>query len=1570
MTFSVRGPRVLLVPFFVLFALLTAFSLTAAASAQPTAQADDLAPVSMHPDVSSPVGHKPTTVTDAQGTFRFEGLARGTHQLYLDPATLPANLRPSASAPEHTLWLNPGQTLVSDPIGRGVRISATYDPAGSVISGVVFVDQNHDGQRSPGERGLAGVTVIDPTLHQYFVPFDDQDLIALLRESNRCQGQQGGANSVGDIVASRISLTASSNGTIFYYDHWEDGYDADPRRPGPTSSTLVGRLDAGQTQIWEDDVNTADPNWGITLYFDGRDRISIFGEPASVIRAASPSLLDSSIGTRLAGAWETDEVANWGRTYVVPAGEDWGAGSDFEFTGATVTALQNDTQVFLNGAPFDPFEPTIDVGETVFGNGAGPLGPGGLDSGDTITATGPIQVHLYGSLCTFPRFWSGNGYTLEPRGQWNSDYWSPVPRHTASPTCNTGADTDIFLYNDTGSPFNITIDDGTPNTVSLPTGPSSVVALNGPLSDSQGVHIFAPGGQPFWGVANVDTGDVIFEWGYSLIPADELSSQVVFGWAPGNDLDTPISQPQPSGNLAFVTAITDTVVFADFDQDGDADMMDCNGDGDFIDPGECAGWDEIDSINGITLPQGQTLEVADPYDADLTGALIYTADLREKIAVAWGEDSCIADVGVPYLDMGYTVLPIGVPSISKADTLVVDVDRSGDTTPGDILEYTVLVANNGRGVISNVVLTDVLPYTHTDFVAYSIDVSVPPPTSTYAYDNGNGLFNHTLQPVGTWNVDPAVQQFRVTWPAIDAGQTVSVTFRVQIDPDLPPDVREIKNVAFVGNGFSPVGSEDPDCPAPPCGPTRTIVGEPPILWLNKLPSDPTTVSAGGYLTYTVVVSNVGNGAALSALVLDNLPPWLTYVPDTLDLTLPVAQLITTTTPVTIVSLFDETYGDNFDNASHTLPVWPGGNDGTLAWTAPISEWIELGDDGNPNTGDVQVVNTGARTSPGALQLNDGNTVDVESGAMRCADLSDFVEPHLSFQMQGDTSAGAGDTFRVVITNTTSAAVTTVPQQRNVATYVLVDIDLSAHAGQPGVCVSFVTNVGLDPDDFYRVDDVEIYENSQDRLEVVDRVDRTTSVSYSAFTNINPATYTRILPDPTTIAITHTMNVTDAFPFPSQSRLTTTFQVQVGYPLTDGLQMINTASITATNLISTPYPLRDSEPTLVQSDHVLTVTKTDEPDPVPLGELLTYTLSWEVGGNEPAPGVVVSDILPLPYVSFVSCAPLPACQGETAPGSGEVTWDLGNRLPPMSQITRDGGTLTLTVRVDLRPPNGVFTNTVFIDDETDTRIDRDDEPTRVPLGSFALSKQRLTTSPITVTEQVEFLIAITNTGAITITSLPLEDIYDPFYLGYVDALPLPDTVSLGSLTWNDLTVNLPGAVLPPGASTQVWVQFVALTITQNLTPPVTINTAVSEGTETETGEVLPREEDDDNVGIVDEIPDAIQLLYFRAYPKADGVLVQWATLLEINTYGFWLYRSDDANLGHAVPVAFIPAEGWGGFGAVYQYLDGDLPPGLYHYWLVEVENSGTRTTYGPTSAWSGSGVGDLPYRIYLPLIRRP
>jgi uncharacterized repeat protein (TIGR01451 family) len=1641
----------------------------------------------------------PSTVSGPDGVFHLAGLERGTHKLYLDLDTLPVELRPDSATSPVILWLNPGQSLVSTATESGVRFSAAYHATGDAISGVVFLDQDGDGRQRAGEPGLSGVTVIDPTSHQYFIPFDDRNLIALLEASDQCQPSPSAPpEEVGAVLASNISLTASSNGTTYYYDHWEDGYDADPLNPAP--STEIGLLNAGQVRTFASNVDTTVP-WGSVFYYDGGDRITIVGEEASVVRSAYPA---SAIGTRLAGAWEIEEVAAWGDDYIVPAGEDWGAGADFEFTGATITALQDGTQLYYNGS----LAATLSAGGTHFINGVGD--GSGLNSGDMFTATHPIQVHTYSSICAsgMNNYWSGNGYTLEPVQQWDSDYWSPVQNRSVCPNGNSAA-VDIFLYNASGGNINLTIDDGAVYNRVLPPGRSSVLALIAPasLSDVRGVHIYGDG--PFWGVVNVDTERWVHEWGYSLIPQNDLSSMAVLGWAPGNGHNPPLTQYPPNGNLAWVTPITDTAIYADFNQDGNADDMDCNGDGDALDAGVCAGLDELGSSNGITVTQGSTLRIADPTDADLTGALIFTRDLSHRIAVAWGQDACVAQTGNPYLDLGYTVLPIAVPSVSKFDALAQDVDGSGDVSPGDILTYTIVIANDGFGPMNNVVMTDVLPYTYTDFIVGSIASTFPFINDDY-FDGSDWLY--TPAGGGPYNTDPNVQQLRLFWNQIAAQLTVSVTFRVQIG-QVDPDVMEISNLAIVdADNTNPRDSEDPGDPDPDDPDTDTPLGQ-PILWLDKLPSDPTTVAPGGLLTYTIVVSNVGTATALSALVVDDLPPWLSYEPSTLDLTWPVAEVVTTTIPISVITgLITDTIGDDFDLPDRSGDTNFAGSDGTLPW---LGDWSEINDTVGPDAGDVRV-NTGVAVPefaslPSFLNLNDalGNG---DSGARRCADLGGFNAPQLSYNMRGAAVNPVIATYRVEITGTSTLTTVLFSETYASTAYTSRYVDLSPFANDPQVCVSFIAEASLTGfNEYYRIDNVFLSNNPPETYGTVDLIKETTVISYLSVSNTDPLTYTRILSDPFTTAITHTMDVTRPFAFPAQSNVTITFQMRVGYPLTDGLVLLNSASITATNVHTTPYPLRDDTPTTIQSSHALTITKADDPDPVLPGNLLTYTLFWEVGGDEPAPNVVVSDVLPLPYVSFNSCAPLPACQGETFPGSGVVVWNLGNRLPPMSGVTYDSGWLTVTVNVEQRPPGGVFTNTAFIgDDDPDTPGDQDDEPTEVPIASFALSKQRLTASPVPIgvlvryqiaitntgeltitqlplqdtydpvylefqsavpapdvtappgtlvwndlttylpglvlppnastqivvdflsissTQQllppvtvntaavdgartdagtlprqedsaeveiedtavnasfalskqlistptvpigspVQFLIVITNTGDLTITQLPLQDTYDPFYLQYQSALPVPDVATPpGTLAWNDLTDGLPGLVLPPAQSTQVLVQFIALTTTQHLTPPVTVNTAVVDGARTDAGD-LPRQGDSAEVGIEDEGPTAIELLYLRAGPKSGGVLVEWATLFEINTYGFWLYRGSDADPEHATPLVFVPAQGWLNLGAAYQVLDVGLPPGLTYYWLVEVENDGAETRYGPVSAWPGWNEADLPYRVYLPLLRRP
>ena len=1515
--------------------------------------AERQSPVAASIELPAVVKDGPATVTDASGAFRFEGLVRGTHQLYLDTSTLPADLRPAADAPRVALWLNPGQSLISGPIGVGVRFSGEYDRSGTIISGVVFLDHDGDGEQDPTENGLAGVTVIDPALHQYFVPFDDDDLQSLYAEiyNSDAVGQCLNAGIASTTMPSFLSVTASDNGTIIYYDHWEDGYDPDPLNPGGT--TEVSIIDAGVTKTFNDVVAT--PRISSTLQYDGRDRISVFGEPASVIRAVYPS----NPGEVLAGAWEVPEVCDWGQSFVTVIGEDLdinpGAPDDFEYVGLQVMAAQPNTEIWLNGV----LTATLGIGDTFFidgeNNGAG---NGGVDSGDVITATGPVQVQMLGGACDTPH--SARAFTLQPLDGWDNEYWAPVPDFDGSVAwCNIDAgiypnndrDTDIYIHNPHTTAITVTANNGFGSTpITVPPATTISVLNNDPGGEwnpTMGAHLTSS--DIFWGVSVIDSisGDASpdssfsnhSDWGYSLIPINKLSSEVIMGWSPGNIAIPPTTDV--NGSLAFVSAFTDTVIYVDLNQDGTPDAFDMNGDGD-ADDFDVAGnprFDERVSDDGVTLNMGEVLRVADPNDNDLTGAAIFTRDLGDKIAVAWGQDPCRARQSDPFLDMGYTVLPYPIPSLSKQSALALDADMSGDVSPGDTISYTIILHNNGLGPLLNAILTDTIPNTYTDFVVGSLTTSQPPLAEDY-FDGSAWGYVPTATPDGD---DPAVQAFRLTWPGIDARDRVTTTFRLLLDDDIPPEVEEISNQAIASSDGTPrTPSQDPEDPQDPD--TDVSIGQ-PILQITKV-DEPDPVRPGDLLTYTVVSTNTGTGTALGALVLETLPPYVTYQPGTLNLTLPrvISEVLTMTVPFT--TTFTGSYADDFD-LTLTQTTNYTGSDGSLAWA---TDWAELGDDGSPVAGDVRVGSTGGDgLSPlGYLELTDGDGLD--SSILRTVDLSDFVAPALSFYVLG-ISDGADDTYEVLVNG-----IPVLPAEQYDGPYQQRTLDLTAFATQPAVIVQFTANAGMENTDFYRIDNITLYETSPLRSGTQTLVDTISVLTYTTQTGIDPVSY-----DP----VGNVMTVTNEIRIPPSARVSFDFQVLVASPLPNGMQLLNTAAITSTNVVTQPFPLEDDETTTVLSSHALTITKDSVTDTVYIGQQFDYTLFWEVGGDEPAPGLVVTDTLPWPYVSFVGCEGGLGCDF-ISPDT--VVWELGDRLPIASGILYDSGLLTLTVRAEQYPPTGVFTNTVIIDDATPVPPDEDDEPTNVIDVGFVLSKQRFNTpSPVTVGENVEFLIVITNTGAVTITHLPLVDTYDPLYLEYQDALPPPDSTSPGTITWDDLT-DPPGADLSPGESTQVWVQFVALTSTQQLSPPVTINTAVSDGAETDFV-TLPPVQDEEDIEIEPDTPTAIELLYFRANPKAGGVLVEWATLYEIGTYGFWLYRSADNDLDHAAPVAFIPSKGWYGLGAFYQYLDAALPLGRYYYWLIEVENDGKETAYGPVSTLSGWGEADLPYRIYLPLIRR-
>ena len=87
--------------------------------------------------------------------------------------------------------------------------------------------------------------------------------------------------------------------------------------------------------------------------------------------------------------------------------------------------------------------------------------------------------------------------------------------------------------------------------------------------------------------------------------------------------------------------------------------------------------------------------------------------------------------------------------------------------------------------------------------------------------------------------------------------------------------------------------------------------------------------------------------------------------------------------------------------------------------------------------------------------------------------------------------------------------------------------------------------------------------------------------------------------------------------------------------------------------------------------------------------------------------------------------------------------------------------------------------------------------------------------------------------------------------------------------------------------------------------------------------------------------------FPALGRA-SVVIEWTTASELDTVGFYVYRSDrpDGELVRVTPN-LIPASPDPLTGGAYQFVDTDVRPGgTYYYWLEDIETSGTTTRHGP------------------------
>jgi uncharacterized repeat protein (TIGR01451 family) len=361
---------------------------------------------------------------------------------------------------------------------------------------------------------------------------------------------------------------------------------------------------------------------------------------------------------------------------------------------------------------------------------------------------------------------------------------------------------------------------------------------------------------------------------------------------------------------------------------------------------------------------------------------------------------------------------------------------------------------------------------------------------------------------------------------------------------------------------------------------------------------------------------------------------------------------------------------------------------------------------------------------------------------------------------------------------------------------------------------------------------------------------------------------------------------------------------------------------------------------------VTIRKSDDPDPVGrAGRQLVYTLVFTNVGEATAYGVVVTDTLPPEVGEVVSTSRPPV-------STDPHVWNLGELAPGQS------GTIVVTAILDASAGPSVNNRAVISTDtfESNYGNNEDDEPTLVETDLAIVKSDH--PDPGVPGGLLTYTLEYANLGRFDAQEVTITDTF-PVGITFAEVVQQPpgwqgphfDAGPPVELTW-----------YRPRLAAGALGRIVYTVLADEDVPAEIENLACI-------GNAILDYNSDNNCHWE---PTAVQLLSFETLRLPRAVLLKWETAWEVDSYGFVLLRRASGQPGEAQEIAFVPAQGRNGGGAAYRYLDAGSGAGLesgtaYRYWLVEVDTSGRRTTFGSALSAAAS---EFPHQVYLPLSVRP
>lgn len=801
--------------------------------------------------------------------------------------------------------------------------------------------------------GVRSIQAANPVVQTFYIPLTEDQIRTWEYGINTAAND----TNVYDV----ISITATMDGTIIYYDQWEDGYEADISNPVQSTTQILGDGNAsngappGCSSDACDVINAGTvialknvvPLVGTPLvrdqgniYFDARDKIASTGQ---LVITRTGWL--ANVGTVFAGAVEVQDTRKWGTSFVVPVGVNSNTGvvgTMFNYSALSIMAKDDNTTVQVGATPYN-----LNQGQSVYISN--------VTQGTVITASSPIQVDMMTGM--IGSNYEGRWFTLIPQTQWSNSYYCPVS------TVSAGDPAAVIFYNPGAAPItvNVATTGGGLTTVTVPGSggtPPNIASYNMPQNTAAHFYTTGSPAPPFFAFFTNDYNQQAYEWAAMMIPETSLTPSVVVGWAPGSDGNPPSqgNPPYQNDSPVWVTPVSNTTIYVNYSGNPN------------IGPNTDPYGNKYDVSYNLNALQSQRIANATTFN--MTGSRIYTVD-GTRIAAFWGEDASSGVTGLPAMDLGTAVLPFPSLTAYKTAALIGDFNSNGGIDAGELIQYTVRVHNSGIMPITNIVLTDMLDPNVT-YVAN---------TTGYSTSQSGPFTSVPDNPLGT---SPLAGGFTiVASPAqLNPGQDIYVTFQVTVNNPLPQGINSLLNtvtatstslqqLTVVSENFTNV--------------QNSVVRQGSLATV-KTASPSGMVKPGDTIAYTITVTNTSSTPQTGIQLNDPVPAGATYVPNS-----------------TVATGHQMKYvNDMFNQLSYS------NNDGPQNWAGNWSE----SDAGAPNplAGNVQVTN-------GSLRLTATN-----SWAARTADLTsgiagqNFTSATLSFDFRTSPSVVASDAVAVEMSN--------------------------------------------------------------------------------------------------------------------------------------------------------------------------------------------------------------------------------------------------------------------------------------------------------------------------------------------------------------------------------------------------------------------------------------------------------------------------------------------------------------------------------------------------------------------------